>query len=613
VGNLVFEGVPEIPAEVERSLRRYQNVRPASFAGWSTRGVLVETRFGETTQVHEVREPGGARRQLTFFDEPVAWVSVSPRGDRFAFGQDEGGDEQHQGYLYDLQTHEITRYTEEGTRNGPAVWSADGTQIAWYRATSAEPDWDILKAVVGSPVATREVILEGDGAMFPLSFSPRKRSLLVGRYTSITSSERFLLELRGDDPALTQVDVGEDVAWVGGEMIDERRFIAISDKGSEFKRLVRVNAKTGRLRVLDPDTKWNVEAFDVAPNRRRVAYAINAGGASELYVLNLRSRRVTRGPRIGMGVLTSLGFSPDGRKVGFGFSGATAPGDVWSFAVRSPQVDRWTEGEVGGLDRDLFVSPDIIEVKSGTVSVPAFVYRPEGEGPHPVVVDIHGGPEAQERPYFSPTLQYWVNELGVAVVAPNVRGSAGYGREYVKMDNGLNRMKSVEDIGKILDWVKGQTDLDEERVVVYGGSYGGFMVLASMIAYGERLAGGVDIVGISDFATFLENTKGYRRELRRAEYGDERDPEVEAFFAEISPLRNAEEITKPLFVVQGKNDPRVPESEAEQILEAVRSHGGEAWYLLAKDEGHGFQKKSNRAALREAVVVFLRDVLKLED
>ncbi len=609
-GNLVFEGVPETPAEVKESLRRYQNVRSASFAGWSTSGVLIQTRFGETAQVHEVKKPGGARSQLTFFDEPVAWVSVSPRGDRFAFGQDTGGDEDYQGYLYDVQSHEVVQYTEPGTKNGPAVWSSDGSLIAWHRTTATSPNWDILTAVVGSPAETRKVALEGEGAMDPLSFSPKKKVLLVGRYTSIVKSERFLLDL--EKGALTKVDVGGDAGWSGGHMLDERRFIAITDKDEEYKRLVRVDGTTGKIEILDPDTKWDVETFDVSPNRRFVAYALNAGGASEVYVLDMRTRRVIPGPRIGMGVVVgNLGFSPDGGRVGFGFTGAQAPGDVWSFSIRGPQVDRWTEGEVGGLDRDGFIEPELVQVQSGTVSVPLFVYRPEGAGPHPVVVSIHGGPEAQERPYFNATRQHWVKELGLAVVAPNVRGSSGHGRTYVRMDDGLNRMKSVEDIGAVLDWIASEPALDENRVVVYGGSYGGFMVLASMIAYGDRLAGGVDIVGISDFKSFLENTKGYRRELRRVEYGDERDPKVQAFFAEISPLKNVRQITKPLFVIQGLNDPRVPASEAEQIVAAVRERGGDAWYMLAKDEGHGFQKKSNLNALRESVAVFLKDVLKI--
>jgi dipeptidyl aminopeptidase/acylaminoacyl peptidase len=229
-----------------------------------------------------------------------------------------------------------------------------------------------------------------------------------------------------------------------------------------------------------------------------------------------------------------------------------------------------------------------------------------------VVIQIHGGPEGQSRPTFSSTYQYWVNELGIAVIRPNVRGSDGYGKTYLNLDNGFKREDSVKDIGALLDWIETQPDLDSDRVMVFGGSYGGYMVLASLVHYNERLAGGINIVGISNFVTFLKNTMDYRRDLRRVEYGDERDPEMFEFLQRISPNNNAEKITKPLFIIQGLNDPRVPASEAEQMLQAVRSNGGNPWYLLAKDEGHGFRKKSNRDYMTEAIVLFLEERLLAE-
>ncbi len=243
--------------------------------------------------------------------------------------------------------------------------------------------------------------------------------------------------------------------------------------------------------------------------------------------------------------------------------------------------------------------------------ISGFLYRPRTPGPHPVIVQIHGGPESQFRPGFSSTIQYWVNELGVAVIAPNVRGSDGYGRDFLALDDGPLREDSVRDIGALLDWIGGQASLDKGRVVVYGGSYGGYMVLASMVQYNDRLAGAVDIVGISNFATFLENTSGYRRDLRRAEYGDERDPEMRAVFDRISPLNNIARVNKPMLVVHGFNDPRVPVSEAEQVYAAVRGNGGEAWLMIAMNEGHGFARRENQQSQREAETLFLRRVLGL--
>jgi dipeptidyl aminopeptidase/acylaminoacyl peptidase len=240
-------------------------------------------------------------------------------------------------------------------------------------------------------------------------------------------------------------------------------------------------------------------------------------------------------------------------------------------------------------------------------TIPAFYYRPAkapASGKLPVVIQIHGGPEGQAQPGFSPTTQYLVNELGVAVLVPNVRGSSGYGKSYLLLDNGDKREDSVKDIGALLDWIGKQPELDADRIGVYGGSYGGYMVLATMTNYPERIRAGVDIVGISHFGTFLKNTEDYRRDLRRAEYGDERDPAMQAVFDRISPLNNASRISAPLFVAQGRNDPRVPYTEAEQIVKAVRGNDQPVWYLLFNDEGHGFRKKANSDYFGAATMLF---------
>eukprot|EP01063_Lacrimia_lanifica_P026953 TRINITY_DN371_c0_g1_i19.p1 TRINITY_DN371_c0_g1~~TRINITY_DN371_c0_g1_i19.p1 ORF type:complete len:319 (+),score=55.38 TRINITY_DN371_c0_g1_i19:2339-3295(+) len=301
----------------------------------------------------------------------------------------------------------------------------------------------------------------------------------------------------------------------------------------------------------------------------------------------------------------------------------SAPGDVYTAPL--PEVlgpasavaaaTRWTESEVGGLDPSTFTEPVLVHYTSfdGLV-VPAFVYAPRrrvDEGPIPVVVHPHGGPEGQHRPKFNPFYQYLTAELGICVIDPNVRGSSGYGKEYVSMDNGRRREDSVKDIGALLDWIGGEEararfNLDASRVGVWGGSYGGYMTLASLVHYPQRLRCGIDMVGISNFVTFLENTKGYRRDLRRVKYGDERDPEMRAFLESISPSRNADRIRSPLFIVQGANDPRVPRSEAEQIHECVAKSGVPVWYMLAEDEGHGFRKKDNIDAYQEAMVAFWR-------
>ena len=300
--------------------------------------------------------------------------------------------------------------------------------------------------------------------------------------------------------------------------------------------------------------------------------------------------------------------------LGFTASGPTRTGDAWTLDLASGNTTQWTFSEIGGLDSSMFVAPELIEYESfDGRKIPAFYYRPRGEGPFPVAIDIHGGPEAQAQPWFSSTRQYLLNEAGVAVLVPNVRGSSGYGRSYLALDNGYLREDSVKDIGALLDWLAQQTELDKDRVLVQGGSYGGYMVLAALVHYGDRLQAGIDVVGISNFVTFLENTKEYRQDVRRAEYGDERDPEMRAFLESISPLNHVDRIQSALLIGQGANDPRVPQSEADQMVAAVRKAGHDAWYFLAPDEGHGFAKKRNRDLWKRVSVLFVEQALGLRE
>ncbi|MEM1105968.1 MAG: prolyl oligopeptidase family serine peptidase [Pseudomonadota bacterium] len=610
MGNLVMEAIPEIPAEISARRRQYSSFRGHGFSDWSGEGILISTRFGEVSQIHQVSAPLGMRRQLTFYDEPVFGASADPDGDGFVFGKDTGGDEFFQGFYFDTDTGAVTQFTEPGTRNRDIAWADDGTQVAWSRATDGDPDWDIL---IGDPEAPESVRVahEGEGGLVPIDFSADGTKLAAQQYLSIAKSRIFILDLETGD--WNEFNPNDDVAYSGAVLLADGDILTVTDKDAEFRNLVRYDGETGEATVYTGDINWDVSGWDVSPDESQVVFTLNEGGLGTIRLLDLETGEITPGPALPVGIASGARFSPDGGDVGFTFNSAASPADAWSFNVETLELTRWTQAETGGLDPAGFIEPELFTYPNEDgFDIPAFIYRPDTEGPHPVIIQIHGGPESQSRPRFSSTIQYWARELGVAVAVPNVRGSSGYGKTYVSLDNGLNRKESVEDIGALLDWIETQDDLVSDRVVVYGGSYGGYMVLASMIDYGERLAGGVNIVGISDFTTFLENTKGYRRDLRRAEYGDERDPEIAAFFDAISPLRNASAIDKPLFVIQGFNDPRVPYTESEQILEAVKANDTMAWFLMAMDEGHGFRKQSNRDFQRDAETLFLMDVLGLD-
>ena len=607
VGNLVMENIPEIPQNVRDRLRSYQNVRANTFAGWVGDEVLIGTRFAEVSQVHRVKKPEGARHQITFYEEPVGGTLVSPDGGSFLFTKDTGGDEFNQGYLFDLATGDVTAFTEPGTRNGAMNWSGDGSLVVWYESRRGKTGWDILAGDPRDPHSVR-VIYEGESGFVPIDVDETGSSVLVQQYISIQKSRLFILDVASGE--MTELNPDLNAAYQGGSFLPDGAILTSTDEGSEFINLVRLDPETGAMTSYTDSINWGVQGFDLSPDGQTVVFGVNEGGLGTLKLLDLETGEVRSGPDLPVGIASSPVFNADGTSIAFNFSSATSPADVWSFDVETLAVTRWTTAEVGGLNTAAFTDAELFEYPNADgMDIPAFIYRPEGEGPHPVIISIHGGPEGQSRPWFSGTYQYWANELGAAVVVPNVRGSTGYGKTYVSLDNGLNRKRSVEDIGSLLDWIDGQSDLDSERVVVYGGSYGGYMVLASMIDYADRIAAGINVVGVSDFKTFLKNTQDYRRDLRRAEYGDERDPEISAFFDEISPLRNAHKITKPIFIIQGYNDPRVPYTEAEQILSAVRENGGDAWYLMAMDEGHGFRKKSNRDFMSESMTLFLKDVL----
>lgn len=612
VGNLVMEGIPDIPADVTETLLRYQNARSAGFAGWTPRGgMLIATRFGETAQIHEVAAPLGMRRQITFYSEPVTSAAYpeSGRAPGFAFARDTGGDEKFQLYLHVDATGEDVRISEPGTRNTDAVWSRDGTKLAWTVSSTENAVYQIWVADVSAPEGRRKVF-EREGSWSPLDWSPDGSKLLISHYVSAAEGSLHLLDIASGN--LVPVNQAPSkIAYGAGQFAPDGAYVYYtSDEGREFLTLTRYALADGAKTLISGDIAWDVETFDVSPDGSRLAFAVNENSASRVYVRTTAELTDVAAPALPPGEIGALAFSADGSKLGFGLAWAKSAGDAWSFDLNSAELTRWTESEVGGLNADRFVDPALFSFKSfDDRPIPAFIYKPDRPGPHPVVIHIHGGPESQERPSFAPLWQSWVNELGIAVIVPNVRGSSGYGKTYLDLDNGLKRKDSVKDIGALLDWIAGQPDLNKDKVMVYGGSYGGYMVNAALVDYSPRLAGGVSIVGISSFVTFLENTSGYRQDLRRVEYGDERDPAMRRFQDEIAPLNSAGQIAKPMFIIHGANDPRVPVSEAEQLFDKVKANGQSPWWLVAMDEGHGFRKKTNRDFMNAAVVQFFKERL----
>lgn len=605
-----LENVPPIPADIAAAVQRYQNSRAALFEDWLPDGsMLIATRFGATQQLHHVKAPGAARTQLTFYDEPVAAANTIPGTNRFVLTRDTGGDEWFQLYAKGL-TGEAVALTEGGTtRNESPVMSRDGTLLVWARATKGSGSYSLLATDPTAPSAPR-TLHSVDGAISAEDLSEDKTKLLFSRGISNRESQLFLLDIASGKatriaPKAAAARYESARFLPGGKSI-----ITISDGGSDMRRLVEIDLASGRETVLTPELKGDVESYDLSKGGRVLAYAVNEDGFSRVVVQDRITRRALPQPDLPRGVLTALKFSPDGGALAIGLTNATSAGDVWSWNVNAGGLTRWTTSELGELDPAKLAEPTLIRFKSfDGLSVPAFVYRPRGVAANaktPVIIDIHGGPEAQTRPIWNYGAQYFADVLGTTVILPNVRGSDGYGKGYLNLDNAEKREDSVKDIGALIDWVGTQPGMDAAKVAVYGQSYGGYMSLAVMTHYSDRLVGGVERYGISDWVSFLNNTEAYRRDNRRAEYGDERDPKMKAVFAKISPMTNVGRITKPMLVMQGANDPRVPQSESDQVVAKLRAGGVEAWYVLFADEGHGFMKKPNNDLRREVETLFLK-------
>jgi dipeptidyl aminopeptidase/acylaminoacyl peptidase len=615
-GALTFDNIPIAPAELAEKLDGYLSARQASPLGWSPKGqLLISTRFGDVEQLHLVDRAAGDRRQLTFMHEPVHEGAFSPDPGRsaFAYLKDVGGNENSQ--LYYQRIGQSPKLLTDGkSQNGSPVWSNTGREIAFTSNARDAVNYDIDIVDPESGTLPR-LALAGDNsgaAWRVLDWSPDDRKLLVLKSVSIADCYVYVVDLsngqkREVEPSPAKVGISDAKFSRDGQGV-----YLISDREAEFARLRYVNLFTGDKNVVSNHILWDIEELSISRDGHYLAYVSNEGGVGKLNLLDLRSHQDLTAPRLpGPGIVRSLSFDAEGKRLAFGFSAANRPQDAYVLELAENRLEAWTASESGPIAPEKFVIPRLAQfptfdrVDGKARQIPVFVYEPAGPGPHPVLIDLHGGPEGQYRPYFSAWLQFVVNELGYAVVAPNVRGSSGYGKSYLALDNGVLREDAVKDVGALIIWIGLQGDFDAKHVVVSGGSYGGYLALATLVNYSDRLRGGVDVSGIVDFVSFLTNTAPYRQNQRRAEYGDERDPEIRSFLRRISPLTNADRISKPLLVVHGKNDPRVPLSEAESIVNKLRSKGGTVWYLLAADEGHGYQKKQNRDAYFTTFAQFL--------
>ena len=633
--NLHIEGIPPIPKSLADSVARYTDFRGHRFVAWhpkKTEMIVAHRAAGSSTnQLFWVKSPLGEATPITRHPDPVSGATIEPtEGKYIVFEASKGGSEAFQIFRQDVDGQPAVQLSDSNFRHSRGAWRRINGKPTGELLFSSVPLDRNLTAEQRANITTTyrlmnpmqpdkaRVIAELPGAgWFGGSFNRAGNLLLLTLYVSANESEIWLhhLDTGKRERVLPQDDKVKATHLGGRFRRDGKGIFVASDRDGEFRELMYYDLTkkkiTSLTRGLPHDVEGASEDDDDDSDSGIIYTRLNVKGKNELRAYNSATFKEVPVKGVPDGTISSVGTRRGSVDIVLNVGSARSPGDVFVLNPSTGAATQWTKAE-SPMDTSQFKAQDIITWKSfDGREISGLINRAPARfaGKRPVVISIHGGPEAQAQIGFSGRWNYFIDELGVTIIQPNVRGSSGFGKTFLDLDNGYKREDSVKDIGALLDWVAAQPDLDASRVLVVGGSYGGYMSLAVSTNYADRIAGSIDIVGISHFVTFLETTESYRRDLRRVEYGDERDPKMREFLHSISPLTNAGKIKKPLLVVQGKNDPRVPYTEAEQIVAKARANGSPVWYLRAENEGHGFARRENADYYFYSMVRFMQDTI----
>ena len=628
--NLKTDGMPAISKAIADKVSLYTEFRGYSFVQWHPKDGSMLVRHREAganiAQIYLLRKAGGVIEKVSDFPEPISQASYEPINGKFLLiSKDTGGNEATQVYRMNLKTRETVLLSQADERSS-FTWNHKGDRVLISAvpldktATGGKRDnvethltlVDPLKPETRLALGSLPGVGWGDYA-----FSHNDATIAAVQYRTPNDADVFLINAKTGKREKILPQAGAPAAGYSGFewSRDNRRLYLTTNQGGEFSELAYYDTKTAKLTVLSRHIPWDIQSFSLSEDGKRILAIVNANGKDEARIFDAATGKELPRPDVPAGAVGGGEWNKTAKsQFAYSLNSPQSPGDVYSLDVATGKTERWTTAWApAGIDLNSFASPELVQIKSfDGLPISAWLFLPDAKkfpGKRPVLVGFHGGPEGQSTVRFMGRTNYYLNEMGIAVLLPNVRGSSGYGKRFLDLDNGFNRKDSVKDGGAFLSWVGSHPSLDAERIAVTGGSYGGYMSLATAVDYSPLIRGSIDIVGISSFVTFLNNTESYRRDLRRVEYGDERDPKMREFHEKIAPLNNAAAIQKPLFVVQGKNDPRVPYTEAEQMVAAVRKNGVPVWYLLADNEGHGFRRKANADYEFYSTVKFLETTL----
>ncbi len=634
--NLYVEGIPAISASLQSELAKYNDFRGHGFVAWHPKKaeMIVSHRVAGASfaQLHWLRTPMGKLETITNHPDPISATTIEPAEGKFiVFESSKGGSEVFQLFRQSFDGSAAVQLTDSNFRHSRGPWrKVNGEYTGEFVVSSVALDKNLTeeqKKTIGitfrlmnplEPEKARVIAeLPGTG-WFNGAFDPSGNKLILNLYISANESEVWTMDVNtGKRERVLPLKAEDKGVYLGGRFSrDGKGIYTLSDRDGEFRELMYFDLAsktfTSLTKGLPHDVDGSSEDEDEDDSGSRMIYTrLNVKGRSELRAFDSQTKKEVTLKGVPEGSVASVSARRGSDELAVTVTTAKSPSDIYVLDAKAGKSTQWTRAE-SAMDTSAFKAQEIVTWKSfDGLEISGLINRAPAKftGKRPVLINIHGGPEGQARISFQGRANYFINELGITMIQPNVRGSSGFGKTFLTLDNGYKREDSVKDIGALLDWIATQPDLDASKVIVMGGSYGGYMSLAVSTNYADRIAGAIDVVGISNFVTFLETTESYRRDLRRVEYGDERDPKMREFLISISPLTNASKIKKPLFVVQGKNDPRVPVTEAEQIVAKARANKTPVWYLRGENEGHGLVRRENAEFQMAAMVKFMQETV----
>jgi dipeptidyl aminopeptidase/acylaminoacyl peptidase len=608
-------GVPPIPSSLAREIEPYNGIYGLPLAGWDpTKREVWLKGLSSVTWISRVKTPGAAPETSSIYIQSsgIYDIYLQPQGRYLAYTRDTNGNESFQLYLYEISSRQSTLLSDGKSRNTEPVWSNAGDKIT-YSSSPSGAEGVNLRLLSPSDPKTDHLIEQSTGNYLKAyDWSPDDKNVVYCDFTSNTVSSLWLVDVAtGKNSTLSPKSDKPELYDFPQFSKDGKGVYVVTDHDSDFRRLAYIDLASRKISYFPSATQWDVEDFQIGPDGKTVAFITNEDGISKLHLFDLLSRKEHQVAQLPVGIISDIRWRKDSTELAFNLKSPSSPNEVYSSNVEGGKVELWAKSVTNGVDTSKFSRPELIHWPTfDKRTLSGFLYRPASKfkGKRPVIIDIHGGPEEQYRPGFVYEDNYLLNEVGVAKIYPNVRGSSGYGKTFLDLDNGVLRDDAVKDIGALLDWIKTQPDLDADRVLVEGSSYGGYLALSTAYTYSDRIRGTISDSGISNLASFVEHTEGWRRDIQRAEFGDERDPKIRDFMDRTAPVNNAQKIRKPLLIIQGQNDPRVPFGDAAKLVAATKDRIP-VWYILAKDEGHGFAQQSNRDYRTYATILFVKEFL----